>query len=234
MENTDIQRSMKASEETQIRTEVEMTPDMEAPSESVWEMDAGLDVQPDADAETEGAPETESVPETDADAETESVAETDADAETESGMETLEPQNSVFVRNPVIDSKSVALYTLWFGLDYGSILTAYALYQVVESMGYHPFLLEKSPTLWTEHYAETDNIAGKFIFPRCHVLEAFHHKESRAALDRIQTHLVGSDVLWNPDIVAWENLPYFFMDALGGYKCSSFLFLFLWKTVVSR
>ena len=199
MENTDMQRSMKASAETQAQTEAEMTPDMEVPPESAVETDA-LDVQPDA--EFEGTPETDARTETDA-----AKARTD----TKTGQRV-----SVFVREPVIDDKSVALYTLWFGLDYGSILTAYALYQVVADMGYHPFLLEKSPSLWTEHYAETDNIAGKFIFSHCRVLEAFHNEESRAALDHIQTHLIGSDVLWNPDIVGYENLPYFFLDALEG------------------
>lgn len=53
-----------------------------------------------------------------------------------------------------------AVYSLWFGLNYGSILTACALYKTLEQYGKHPALLQKQPALWGEHYAEKDNIAG--------------------------------------------------------------------------
>ena len=144
------------------------------------------------------------------DASAKAETQSDASAETPKIQPYIDPD--VFVKNPVIDNKSVALYTLWFGLDYGSILTAYSLWQVLKNMGYHPFLLEKSPNLWTDHYAETNNIAGKFIFKNCDVLRCFHDEESRAALDKIRIRLAGSDVIWNPDIIGWKNLSYFFLD----------------------
>lgn len=57
-----------------------------------------------------------------------------------------------------------AVYSLWFGLNYGSILTACALYKTLEQYGKHPALLQKQPALWGEHYAEKDNIAGCFAY----------------------------------------------------------------------
>ena len=40
-----------------------------------------------------------------------------------------------------------AVYSLWFGLNYGSILTACALYKTLEQYGKHPALLQKQPVL---------------------------------------------------------------------------------------
>ena len=37
-----------------------------------------------------------------------------------------------------------AVYSLWFGLNYGSILTACALYKTLEQYGKHPALLQKT------------------------------------------------------------------------------------------
>ena len=41
-----------------------------------------------------------------------------------------------------------AVYSLWFGLDYGSIITSYALCRTIEEMGRKPYLMQKLPELW--------------------------------------------------------------------------------------
>lgn len=110
---------------------------------------------------------------------------------------------------------AAALYSLWFGLDYGSILTAYALYALLENMGFQPFLLQKPHYLWTSHYDEPDNIAGKFIYPRCRVLRLFDggpKQQDQEIFDQIQTHVVGADVLWNPQIIGRKAFLYFLLN----------------------
>ena len=97
--------------------------------------------------------------------------------------------------------ENAALYTLWFGLDYGSILTAYALYKTIEQYGMKPYLIEKDPGLWSEHYADKDNIAGKFIYENCDVLMAFTDDKDKALLDSINVHILGSDVMWDSKII---------------------------------
>lgn len=116
------------------------------------------------------------------------------------------------------NAPAAAIYSLWFGLDYGSILTAYALYTLAEYLGYQPFLLQKPAYLWTSHYDEPDNIAGKFIYPRCRVLRLFdstHHQpdeRDQQLFEQIRTHIVGSDVLWNPQIIGRKTTPYFLLS----------------------
>ena len=107
---------------------------------------------------------------------------------------------------------AAALYTLWFGLDYGSILIAYALYQTVEQLGKKSYLIEKPTTLWSDHYADKENIAGKFIYKNCDVIEAFSDDTAANALKAIDTHIVGSDVVWDCKVVGEQTKGYFYLE----------------------
>lgn len=110
---------------------------------------------------------------------------------------------------PAIAGNSAALYTLWFGLDYGSILTAYALYRTVEELGKTPYLLAKPDALWSDHYADRENIAGKFIYAHCAVLPG-------QVPENIHTHIVGSDVVWDCRIINDAVKAYFYLNEVTG------------------
>ena len=111
-----------------------------------------------------------------------------------------------------ISSKyDVALSTLYFGLNYGSILTAYGLYKTVESYGLRAALLAKPESLWTAHYANPESIANLFIRSRCNVIEV--DEQNTAQLnDAADTFLVGSDVIWNYDVVGKDVNYFYFLD----------------------
>lgn len=105
-----------------------------------------------------------------------------------------------------------ALHTLWFGLNYGSILTSAALYKTLESLGKKPCLLQKPPQLWTEHYADKGNIAGLFAYEHCKVLEIFDsEKDMKLLKEQIHTHMTGSDIVWSYDVVG-KSGNFFFLD----------------------
>jgi len=133
------------------------------------------------------------------------------------------PQNTVTAAEaaPIIKEEPIltfdtenaaALYTLWFGLDYGSILTAYALYKTVETMGKKPYLIEKPAALWSAHYADKENIAGKFIYQYCDVIPAATNASAKAALEAIDTHITGSDVIWDCKVVGEQVGKYFYLE----------------------
>ncbi len=116
----------------------------------------------------------------------------------------------------VIDSdKATAIYTLWFGLDYGSILTSYAIYNVARQLGKKPYLLEKHPELWGEHYTDRNNIAGKFITKNCDILEVFSDENAKNALSEIRTHIIGSDILWDNNIVGKQTDKYYYLSDIS-------------------
>ena len=112
-----------------------------------------------------------------------------------------------------------AVYSLWFGLNYGSILTACALYKTLEQYGKHPALLQKQPALWGEHYAEKDNIAGRFAYQNCNVLEVFDSEEdARILREDVQNYVVGSDVVWNYEVVGKQSGLYYFLENVPADK----------------
>mgnify|MGYP001630448728 CR=1 FL=1 len=106
-----------------------------------------------------------------------------------------------------------AVYSLWFGLNYGSILTSCALYKTLEQYGKHPALIQKQPELWSAHYAEKDNIAGRFVYQNCKVLEVFDSEEdARILREDVQTYIIGSDIVWNYDAVGKQSGLYYFLE----------------------
>lgn len=108
-----------------------------------------------------------------------------------------------------------AVYALWFGLSYGSILSSCALYKTLEELGKKPCLLQKPPKLWTDHYAERNNIAGRFAYENCCVLEAYEREKDREILEGIHTHVVGPDITWNYPVVGKQAEGYFFLSGTG-------------------
>lgn len=105
----------------------------------------------------------------------------------------------------------VALSTLYFGLNYGSILTAYGLYKAVESYGLKPALLSKPEKLWTDHYANPESIANLFINSHCNVLTCNDDDMSKLN-DCADTFLVGSDIIWNYNVVGKGAGYTYFLD----------------------
>ncbi len=105
----------------------------------------------------------------------------------------------------------VALSTLYFGLNYGSILTAFGLYKAVESYGLRPALISKPEKLWTDHYANPESIANLFISKNCNILECSDLE--RATLnDCADSFLVGSDIIWNYQVVGKDTDYTYFLD----------------------
>ena len=105
-----------------------------------------------------------------------------------------------------------AIYSLWFGLDYGSIVTSYALYKTIESMGRKPYLMQKLPQLWTDHYAERGNIAGKFIYENCDVQDVFDDDAAKERYINTPIHVTGSDIIWNAAVVGKQAGCYYFCE----------------------
>ena len=109
----------------------------------------------------------------------------------------------------------IGIVGLWFGLNYGSILTYYALYDVVKSMGYSAVMVNKPEVLWRPRYAEKDTVANKFIYKYCenNVTQCYHSSMDYKVLNKnIDTFIVGSDVVWHYQICGREAGQFFFLD----------------------
>lgn len=113
----------------------------------------------------------------------------------------------------------VAIVDLWYGINYGSILTAYALYEVVKTFGLEPVMLYKPAELWNEKFEKRDSIAGAFIYKRCNVSNPRRDRfDWRNLNDNIDSFIVGSDVVWNYDICGKGSGYFFFLDFVNDDK----------------
>ena len=115
----------------------------------------------------------------------------------------------------------VGIVGLWFGLNYGSILTYYALYDVVRSMGYSAMMVNKPEVLWRPKYADKETVANRFIYQYCenNVTECYHSSIDYKVLNKnCDTFIVGSDVVWHYQICGREAGQFFFLDFVNDDK----------------
>lgn len=114
----------------------------------------------------------------------------------------------------------IGIVGLWYGINYGSILTYYALYQVVRILGYDAVMLPKPNTLWDEHFNNPDTIGQVFIWKYCNVFLPYPHQYAYClANDACKDFLVGSDVVWNYEICGRESDMFFYLDWVeSGHK----------------
>ncbi len=113
----------------------------------------------------------------------------------------------------------IGIVGLWYGLNYGSVLTYYALYETVRSMGYDAILINKPDFLWTPRYAERDTVANKFMYKQCNVSNIRKGKYGWLDMNNFcDTFIVGSDVVWNYQICGKEAGQFFFLDFVNDSK----------------
>ena len=116
----------------------------------------------------------------------------------------------------------IGIVGLWFGLNYGSVLTYYALYEVVRSMGYSALMVNKPEVLWRPRYAERNTLANRFIYKYCgeeNVTQCYHSSMDYKVLNQTcDTFIVGSDVVWHHQICGREAGQFFFLDFVSDEK----------------
>ena len=86
----------------------------------------------------------------------------------------------------------------WYGINYGSILTYYALYKTIEDCGYRCLLINKHTNLWDERFYDKKSLANRFF-----ISEKFNRsrvrKDSKDWFDLnnyCDAFVVGSDIVW--------------------------------------
>ena len=112
----------------------------------------------------------------------------------------------------------VGIVGLWYGLNYGSILTYYALYCVVNQLGYDAIMVNKPDFIWRPLYEDPGTIANRFINKHCSV-SGLHKKEAFPLLNQhCDTFIIGSDVVWNYEICGREGGNFFYLDFVDDTK----------------
>ena len=124
----------------------------------------------------------------------------------------LKPFNEL-VESSLQHKYDIGIVGLWYGLNYGSVLTYFALYSLLRDLKYDPVMLPKPNNLWDERFNNTNTIAQKFIWKHCNVFIPFKNQyEYKRVNDLCQDFILGSDVVWSYDICGKETDQFFFLD----------------------
>jgi len=113
----------------------------------------------------------------------------------------------------------VAIVGLWFGSNYGSILTYYALAKFLEDEGYSVIFLDKPKQMWRANtsFNTFDTTSGKFFRSKFMVCNPKDDYRDWANLNDVcDTFIVGSDVVFNRKISNCGN--HFFLDFVDNKK----------------
>lgn len=93
----------------------------------------------------------------------------------------------------------IGIIGLWYCMNYGAVLTSYALYKVVEKMGYKAVMLDIPPTYCPDEpqYRDALEDGRRFIERYCQVSERYYLPSENSQLNKLcNTFLTGSDQLW--------------------------------------
>lgn len=120
---------------------------------------------------------------------------------------------SSLVENSLTHKYDYGIVGLWYGINYGSVLTYFSLYQLLRDLGYDPVMLPKPNTLWEERFNQPDSIAQRFVWDHCNVFMPYRiQSEYYRVNDQCKNFIVGSDVVWNYDICGKDSGQFFFLD----------------------
>lgn len=111
----------------------------------------------------------------------------------------------------------VAQIGLWYGCNYGGILTAYALNRKIAQLGYSVILLNHSPLTDSEVYHDESNISYRFMqrngIPYSRPLHT--DADFNSLNDSADTFVIGSDQVWRWDFSKEKGYVYFLDFAKG-------------------
>lgn len=112
-----------------------------------------------------------------------------------------------------------AILGMWWGWNYGALLTSYALYRIVEKIGYMPVLLDHAPMSETwEHCATLPSSFRSFLQSESiHIIPVPTVKHAEKIGKSHHNFIVGSDQLWRHQYIH-EFGTQFFLDFVGEGK----------------
>ncbi len=117
----------------------------------------------------------------------------------------------------------VGIFGYWYATNYGSVITYYALYKVIEKMGLVPMLIDRPEK---ERDPEPQTVfSRRFLEKNCNISISPKWSEFEKINDLCDTFVVGSDQVWTRDAIRLMGY-YFFLSFITedkkkiAYACS--------------
>lgn len=129
---------------------------------------------------------------------------------------TMEKAYDYAVRNKY----DVAIFGVWFGSNYGSVATYYALHQIIRSMGLSVLMIDKPGSGNDVELADTH--ARRFSKKHYHISKRYTVRELKELNRHVDTFIMGSDQVWNRGISKWCGYAFYFDFVDSDKKILSF------------
>lgn len=112
----------------------------------------------------------------------------------------------------------ICIVGMWYGINYGSVLTAYALFKTVRDLGYTAIMANKPKQLWNDHFYSENSLANRFAKKYLITAPVFDDYNDNKKLNLLSdTFIVGCDTLWHYPLV--KTVPtFFFLDFVKDSK----------------
>ena len=112
----------------------------------------------------------------------------------------------------------ICIVGMWYGINYGSVLTAYALFKTVRDLGYTAIMANKPKQLWNDHFYSENSLANRFAKKYLITAPVFDDYNDNKKLNLLSdTFIVGCDTLWHYPLV--KTIPtFFFLDFVKDSK----------------
>ena len=113
----------------------------------------------------------------------------------------------------------VGIVGFWYGLNYGSILTYYALYKTLENEGFKCILINKHLNLWNDKFYDRKSLANSFfIAENCNRSRVRKNEADWFDLNHFcKSFVVGSDIVWKYTIPPRIG-HHFFLDFVNDQR----------------
>ena len=99
---------------------------------------------------------------------------------------------------------------VWYGLNYGSVLTYYALYKLLQDMGYKVALIDK-PLVNIKDPELRDSHSRRFAKEYFNILDSIPLRSYSLYNKICKTFIIGSDQVWNRGVNKFCGYA-FYMD----------------------
>ncbi len=117
--------------------------------------------------------------------------------------------------NPSTPQYDIGLTGYWWSTNYGSVATYYALYRILESMGFSVILLDRPEK--EKHKDGLDVFSRKFMERRVNISKSLGWDKLDEFNDLCKTFMIGSDQVWSPGAITAYKY-FFFLDFIHDHK----------------
>ncbi len=109
----------------------------------------------------------------------------------------------------------IGLTGYWWSTNYGSVATYYALYRIIEDMGFSVILIDRPEN--DKHSDNSNTFSRNFMRERLNISRSLNWNELDKLNGLCNIFMIGSDQVWAPGAIKLYNY-FFFLDFIKEHK----------------